>query len=103
DPESVQKNITANTKGILAVNIFGHAARLDELKDIADKNDLWLLEDNAQAPGAIAEGGKYTGTIGKAGVFSFNRHKTMQCGEGGVVITNDDKVAQKMRLVRNHG
>lgn len=103
DPASVEANITENTKGILAVNIFGHPARLHELKEIADRHGLWLLEDNAQAPAGIVEGGAFTATVGKAGVFSFNRHKTMQSGEGGVVITNDDKIAQKMRLVRNHG
>ncbi len=103
DPTSVEANISVNTKGILAVNIFGHPARLGELKTIADKYNLWLLEDNAQAPAGISESGAYTATVGRAGVFSFNRHKTMQCGEGGVVITNDDNVAQKMRLVRNHG
>jgi perosamine synthetase len=103
DPTSVKENITENTKGILAVNIFGHAARLDELKIIADSRGLWLLEDNAQAPAGIAEGGQFTATIGKAGVFSFNRHKTMQSGEGGVVITSDEETAKRMMLVRNHG
>ena len=103
DPISVQKNITKNTKGILAVNIFGHAARLNELKEVSDNNDLWLLEDNAQAPAGIVEGGAFTATVGKAGVFSFNRHKTMQSGEGGVVLTNDEDVAKRMMLVRNHG
>jgi perosamine synthetase len=103
DPESVKKNITKNTRGILAVNIFGHPALLNELKKVAEQNRLWLLEDNAQAPAGIVEGGKFTATVGKAGVFSLNRHKTIQCGEGGVVITDDDVIAQKMRLVRNHG
>jgi perosamine synthetase len=103
DPISVQNNITKNTKGILAVNIFGHAAKLNELKKISDSNNLWLLEDNAQAPGGILEGGKLTATVGKAGVFSFNRHKTMQSGEGGVVLTNDENISKRMMLVRNHG
>jgi len=103
DPSSVRENITKNTKGILAVNIFGHAARLNELKKIADNNKLWLLEDNAQAPAGLVEGGKFTATVGKAGVFSFNRHKTMQCGEGGVAVTNDEDIAKRMMLVRNHG
>ena len=103
DPVSVQDNITKNTKGILAVNIFGHAARLNELKKLADDNGLWLLEDNAQSPGGVLEGGAFTATVGRAGVFSFNRHKTMQSGEGGVVITNDKEVAKRMMLVRNHG
>jgi perosamine synthetase len=103
DPSSVRENITKNTKGILAVNIFGHAARLNELKKIADNNKLWLLEDNAQAPAGLVEGGKFTATVGKAGVFSFNRHKTMQCGEGGVAVTNDEDIAKRMMLLRNHG
>ena len=103
DPISVQKNITENTKGILAVNIFGHAAKLNELNNIAIENNIWLLEDNAQSPAGIAEGERFTATIGKAGVFSFNRHKTMQSGEGGVVITNDKDIAKRMMLVRNHG
>ena len=103
NPASVEDNITDNTRGILAVNIFGHAAQLDNLQEIAERNNIWLLEDNAQSPGGYTEYNQYTGTVGKAGVFSFNRHKTMQSGEGGVVITDDDSVAQKMRLVRNHG
>lgn len=103
DPSSVEKNITSNTKGVLAVNIFGHPAKLTELQAIAKKHNLWLLEDNAQCPAGLCEKNIYTGKAGKAGVFSFNRHKTMQSGEGGVVITDDDDVATKMRLVRNHG
>ncbi|MBU0516573.1 MAG: DegT/DnrJ/EryC1/StrS family aminotransferase [Proteobacteria bacterium] len=102
DPVSVEANLTPYTKGILAVNLFGHPARLEALKDLADQRGLFLLEDNAQAPGALVEG-RYTGTVGRAGVFSLNRHKTIQCGEGGVVITDDERVAAKMELVRNHG
>lgn len=102
DPAEVEKNITAQTKGIVAVNLFGHPANLDVLREIADKHDLFLLEDNAQAPAGKYKG-RYTGTIGDFGVFSFNRHKTMQSGEGGVVICNDDHMAQKVRLMRNHG
>ena len=102
DPEAVKSAISPRTKGILVVNLFGHPARLDELKVIADTHGLFLLEDNSQSP-AGTDQGRYTGTIGQAGVFSLNRHKTIQCGEGGVIITNDDRIAQKMRLVRNHG
>jgi dTDP-4-amino-4,6-dideoxygalactose transaminase len=101
-PESVEALVTPRTKGIVAVNIFGHPADLDRLKTIADKHGLFLLEDNAQAPDAIYRGRK-TATIGDAGVFSFNRHKTMQCGEGGVIITDDDRIAKKAALFRNHG
>lgn len=102
DPKEVEKNITPYTKGIVAVNLFGQPAPLDELKAIADKNNLFLIEDNAQAPAAKYKH-TFTGMVGDAGVFSFNRHKTMQSGEGGVIVCNDDTLAQKMRLVRNHG
>jgi len=102
DPASVEANITPRTRGIFAVNIFGHPCRLDELREIADRYNLFLVEDNAQAPDA-QHNGKFTGTIGDAGIFSFNRHKVMQSGEGGILITNDDKIAQKAALLRNHG
>lgn len=102
DPAAVEAAITPRTRGIMAVNLFGHPARLGELKEIAKRHSLFLIEDNAQAPGATYEG-KPAGTIGDAGVFSFNRHKTIQCGEGGVIVTNDDKLARKAALVRNHG
>lgn len=102
DPESVRANITPQTRGILAVNLWGHGARLAELRAIADKHGLFLIEDNAQAADADYKGRK-TGTIGHAAVFSLNRHKTIQSGEGGVVITDDDTLALKAALMRNHG
>ncbi len=102
DPKEVEKAITPQTKGIIAVNIFGHPADLGPLREIADRHKLFLIEDNAQAPDATYHG-KKTGTLGDAGVFSFNRHKTMQSGEGGVVITNDEKIAFKAACMRNHG
>ena len=103
DPLSVKKKISNKTKAILAVNIFGHGAELQKLKRIAKKHKILLLEDNSQAPAAKIENNKYTGTIGEAGVFSFNRHKTIQSGEGGILITNSKKIFQKSCLVRNHG
>ncbi|MDT3687777.1 MAG: DegT/DnrJ/EryC1/StrS family aminotransferase [Pseudorhodoplanes sp.] len=102
DPAAVEAEITPRTRGIMAVNLFGHPARLAELQVIAKRHSLFLLEDNAQAPGAYCDG-RPTGTIGDAGIFSFNRHKTMQCGEGGVVLTDSDRIAQKVALIRNHG
>ncbi|WP_430475968.1 DegT/DnrJ/EryC1/StrS family aminotransferase [Thalassospira lucentensis] len=102
DPKRVEQAITARTKGIVAVNLFGQSANLNALRKIADEHNLFLVEDNAQAPGALHHE-KFTGTIGDAGVFSFNRHKTMQSGEGGVVLTNDGDLALRMRLMRNHG
>ena len=102
DPAAVEAAISPYTKAIMAVNLFGQAAPLTELRAIADKHGLFLIEDNAQAPAAMHHG-RPTGTIGAAGIFSFNRHKTMQCGEGGVLVTDDDNVALKAALVRNHG
>lgn len=102
DPASVEANLTPHTRGIMAVNIFGHPARLDPLREIAHKRGLFLIEDNAQAPDAVYRG-RPAGTIGDAAVFSFNRHKVMQSGEGGVVLTNDDRIALKAALMRNHG
>ena len=74
DPVSVESLITPQTKAILVVNIFGHSARLSELKQIADRHDLYLIEDNSQAPAAL-HNKQFTGTIGHMGIFSFNRHK----------------------------
>jgi len=102
DINSVIANLTPATKAIVAVNLFGHPAALVELRALADDRGLFLIEDNSQGPGALCDG-KYTATIGHAGIFSFNRHKTMQSGEGGVVTTNEDDFALKMQLVRNHG
>jgi len=101
DPVSVESLITPQTKAILAVNIFGHPARLNELNNIADKYDLVLVEDNAQAP-AVKYFEQTTGTVGKMAVLSFNYHKAIQTGEGGAVITNDKDYALRLQLIRNH-
>lgn len=101
DLESVRQRITSRTKAILAVNLAGQPAALDELMTIARKYNLRLIEDNAQAPGALCNG-RYAGTIGDMGVFSLNCHKTIQCGEGGMVVTNNPELAEKVRLIRNH-
>ncbi len=102
DPSSVEANLSERTRGIMAVNIFGHPARLGPLREIADRHGLFLIEDNAQAPDALYHGRK-TGTIGDCGVFSLNRHKVMQSGEGGVLITDSDDLALRAALLRNHG
>lgn len=102
DVKLVEAAITPRTKAIMAVNIFGQPADLGALRGLADQHGLILVEDNAQAP-AARYGQHWTGTVGDMGVFSLNRHKTMQCGEGGVVICNDDRLAHRLRMVRNHG
>lgn len=102
DPAAVEEAITPKTKAIIAVNLFGHPARLDELRELARKHHLYLLEDNAQAPLA-EDNGRFCGTIGDLGVFSLNFHKHIHTGEGGMCVTNNDELALRMKLIRNHG
>ncbi|WP_204106209.1 MULTISPECIES: DegT/DnrJ/EryC1/StrS family aminotransferase [Spirulina sp. CCY15215] len=102
DPEAVCQAITPKTRAILAVNLFGHPAPLTQLKAIAEKNNLYLIEDNAQSP--LAEENQcYAGTIGDISIFSLNYHKHIHTGEGGICVTRDDRLAQRLQLIRNHG
>jgi perosamine synthetase len=101
DPEAVCQAITPRTKAILAVNLFGHPARLEELREIAQQHHLALVEDNAQAPLA-AENGRHCGTVGQIGVFSLNYHKHIHTGEGGMCVTNDKELALRLNMIRNH-
>jgi len=101
-PESIEKNITPNTKAILLVHIFGNPAKMDEIMEIARKYNLIVIEDCAQSPMASYKG-KLVGTIGDIGIFSLNYHKHIHTGEGGVIITNNDNFAERCYLIRNHG
>lgn len=87
---------------VVVTNLFGHPADLGNIRKWCDKYKTYLIEDNAQSPLAM-ENGKYAGTIGHLGVFSLNVHKHIQCGEGGIVCTDDDDLARRVRLFRNHG
>lgn len=102
DPEKLEKSITPRTKAIIVVHLFGHPAPMKKILAIARRHKLKVVEDCAQAPGAKYQG-KYVGTLGDAGVFSFNQHKTITTGEGGIVLTQSKVLALKIRLVRNHG
>ena len=101
DPESVERNISSYTKAIVAVDIAGHSADMDALGAIARKHGLKIICDTAQAPAALYKT-KYAGTLGDIGGFSLNFHKHVHTGEGGVMVTNDDELADRMRLIRNH-
>ena len=101
DLASVEANITSKTKAIMAVDIFGHSADIDNLISLAQKYNLKIISDTAQAPGAFYHG-KYAGTLADIGGYSLNYHKHIHTGEGGILVTNDDELADRMRLIRNH-
>ncbi len=101
DPKSVEENITPYTKAIMAVDIFGQSADMDKLMAIAAKHNLKVISDTAQSPGALYKG-KYAGTLAHVGGFSLNYHKHIHTGEGGLLVTNDADIAEKLQLIRNH-
>lgn len=101
DPKSVEANITPYTKAIMAVDIFGHSANMDVLMAIAAKYGLKVISDTAQSPAAMYKG-KYAGTLAHIGGYSLNYHKHIHTGEGGILVTDDDELAERMRLIRNH-
>lgn len=100
-PKSVEKNITPYTKAIMAVDIFGQSADIDKLMELAVKYNLKVISDTAQAPGALYKG-RHAGTIADVGGYSLNYHKHVHTGEGGIIVTNNKKIANKLQLIRNH-
>lgn len=101
DPKSIIKNISPYTKAIMVVDIGGQSADMDSIMKIAEDFNLKVISDTAQAPGSLYKG-EFTGTLAHVGGYSLNYHKHIHTGEGGVLVTNDDKLATKMRLIRNH-
>jgi dTDP-4-amino-4,6-dideoxygalactose transaminase len=102
DPASIRARLTPRTKAIVVVHLLGCPADMDAIMAIAREHGLVVIEDAAQAPGGTL-GGRTIGTIGDVGVFSLNYHKTIHSGEGGVAVTRDARLAERLRLVRNHG
>lgn len=102
DPKSIESKITPRTKAILLVHIFGNPAYMDDVMKIARKYNLYVIEDCAQAPMATYKD-QYVGTFGDIGIFSLNYHKHIHTGEGGVMVTNRDDLAERLYLIRNHG
>jgi len=101
NPDDVLEKITHRTKAILGVHLFGHPFDVKALQEICEDHNLVLIEDCAQAHGAEFEG-KKVGSFG-IGCFSFYPTKNMTTGEGGIITTNDRKIAEKIKLLRNHG
>ena len=101
DPKSIEARITPRTRAIIVVDIFGQPYDVEAINRIAEKHGLVVIEDCAQAPLATWRG-RYAGTFGTMGVYSLNYHKHVHTGEGGVVVTEDDDLAERVRLIRNH-
>jgi len=102
DPSAIAKKITKKTKAILPVHLYGLAANMDEIRKVAAKHGLKVVEDCAQATGA-AMNGRRVGSFGDAGCFSFFPTKNLGCfGDGGMITTNDEKLAEEIKILRGH-
>lgn len=102
DPEDIRKKITPKTKAIIIVHMAGFPAQMDEIMAIAKEHNLKVIEDACHGP--LSEyNGKKLGTIGDVATFSFFSNKNISTGEGGMLITNNEEIASKARLLRSHG
>lgn len=102
DPRDIERKITSRTRGIIPVHLYGHPADMEAVNRIASKHGLWVVEDAAEAHGAEVLGRK-VGGLGTCATFSFFGNKIVTTGEGGMVTTNDDELAAKLRLLRGQG
>jgi dTDP-4-amino-4,6-dideoxygalactose transaminase len=103
DPEKIEQKITARTRAIIPVHLFGHPAAMTAIMGLAEKYKLKIIEDCAQAFGAEHHGRK-VGAFGDCGCFSFFPSKNLAgYGDGGMIVTNDEELAKKIRILRNHG
>ena len=99
---NIKKNITKKTKAIIPVHIYGQVCNIEDILDVAKNNNLKVIEDCAHAVGTFHKS-KHVGTLGNTGCFSFYPTKNITTAEGGMVITNSEKIAKKVRQLRNHG
>ena len=103
DPSKIEEKITSKTKAIMPVHIFGQPAEMEEIKKIAEKHNLLVIEDAAQAAGSVYKG-KKSGSLGDVGCFSFFPTKNLGCaGDGGMITTNNDDIATIVKALRTHG
>ncbi|HYL33464.1 MAG TPA: DegT/DnrJ/EryC1/StrS family aminotransferase [Stellaceae bacterium] len=102
NPQAIERAITPRTKALLPVHLAGNVADMDAIMKIARRHKLKVIEDAAQAIGAIW-GNRHAGSVGDAGVFSFQQSKNIMTGEGGMIITRDPDLAARARLILNHG
>lgn len=102
DPSDLKKKITRRTKAIIPVHLYGHMAYMDEILEIAKKKHIKIIEDASQSLGSQLRG-KHSGTFSHLGCFSMYAGKVITSGEGGAIITNDKKLFEKLKQIRNHG
>jgi perosamine synthetase len=102
DISDLSNKITDKSKAIIPVHIYGHPSSMDEIIELADKYSLKVIEDACQSVGSTFKS-KQTGTIGLMGCFSMYASKVLTCGEGGAIATNSDTLAEKLKMIRNHG
>jgi len=102
DPELIPQKITAKTKAIMPMDYSGLSCKISEIKEVADENNLILIEDAAEALGASVNG-KKVGTISNSAMFSFCGNKVFTTGEGGAIITDSKEIYEKLKLIRSHG
>lgn len=100
-PASIERCLSPYTKAIVVADIFGQSADMDEIMNLAKRYGLKVVSDTAQAPGALYKG-RYAGTCAHVGGYSLNYHKHIHTGEGGILVTNDDRIADRLQLIRNH-
>lgn len=104
DPEKIEKKITTKTKAIIPVHLYGQSCDMDAVMEIARKHGLKVIEDAAQAIGVQYKDGKFVGTIGDIGCYSFFPSKNLGgYGDGGLVVTNDEKLGEHLHILRVHG
>ena len=102
DPEKIEKCITPRTKAIIPVHLYGHPSEMDKIIDIAKAHDLFIVEDAAEAHGSEYKKRK-VGSFGDIACFSFFGNKVITTGEGGICVTNNEELSEKMRILRDHG
>lgn len=103
NPKSIDECLTSRTKAIIPVHLYGHPADMDQINDMAQDNELYVIEDACQAHGALYKG-KMTGSLADIACFSFFPSKNMTvCGDGGMVTTNNMELAEKVSMLRDHG
>ncbi len=102
DPDDIRKKINDRTAAIMPVHLYGQSADMDEIMEVSEENDIPVIEDVCQAHGALWKN-KKVGSIGRISAFSFYPTKNMTTGEGGMVTTDDPELAEKIRMMHNHG